>query len=170
MARIVITLTDRIYAALLDDMERGGDGLTKSELCKRLKIPIDTSITYEMRKVREKAEKYGLFVPQAVSGNGFKYVLTDDANLAVNSAIHTLRTAGGMFDSAVKHQRFVTNRRDQLTNPVDGPIVESMEDMSKLLEGLNGLLTKGNDAFGQKMKERREAINEEKRTLFDSET
>lgn len=168
--RITNSWEDKIFSLLLDDHENGGNGLHKSDIIQHLGMNENANFSHYMKAVREKARRIGLFVPNAVPGNNFRYKMTDNGADAIDSMSHAVRVAGGLFENVIDHHHFVESRETDIDMGRDGVVYEVSSGMATILKGVQQVLSPSNDKLADHMKARRAAINEEKQmALADME-
>lgn len=115
-----------LYNFLVDNIE---DGFTKREILAKVDFDIPAMkspgavFAGAMRVARRMAEEDGLFIPDAVPGNGFRYVLTDTSGRALSAWVTNRRRSIGMDRRESKHGKFIQDRISQIP-PELQPIVE----------------------------------------------
>lgn len=125
-----------LYEFLVNNKEQA---FTKIELLDHVAFEVPKGKSYAsvfssaIKKARSMAEDDGLFIPDAVPGNGSRYVLTDDPNRATRSLITTVRRHSGSARRKKNHMNFVNLRTEKL-QPEAREIFSRWQDADERVE------------------------------------
>lgn len=115
-----------LYNFLIDNIE---EGFTKAEIFEHVDFHIPESTSEEsifstaIKEARKAAEEDGLFVPDAVPGNGFRYILTDSPDRVMSAWVTNRRRTLGLERRTSNHGKFIKDRLNQIPEELQ-PILE----------------------------------------------